>query len=62
MRNSLVEKTTSVTPRPDPEADRDSVAHRKTVGIAGGGQLALMMLEAAPAVGLETVVLDPDPD
>ncbi len=31
-----------------------------TVGIAGGGQLAQMMLEAATRLGLEVVVMDPD--
>ncbi|MGE0484835.1 MAG: 5-(carboxyamino)imidazole ribonucleotide synthase [Gammaproteobacteria bacterium] len=34
----------------------------RVVGIAGGGQLAQMMLPAAAALGLEVVVLDPDPD
>ncbi len=32
-----------------------------TLGIAGGGQLAQMMLPAAAALGLRVVVLDPDP-
>ena len=41
-------------PQPDTSAIR-------TVGIAGGGQLAQMMLPAAAALGLRAVVLDPDP-
>lgn len=32
------------------------------VGIIGGGQLARMMAEAAPALGLRITVLDPTPD
>lgn len=32
-----------------------------TIGIAGGGQLARMLVEAATTLGLRTVVLDPDP-
>lgn len=36
-----------------------SVRH---VGIVGGGQLARMMAEAAPALGLAITVLDPTPD
>jgi len=32
------------------------------VGIVGGGQLARMMAEAAPALGLTITVLDPTPD
>lgn len=31
-----------------------------TIGIAGGGQLARMLIEAAEELGLRTVVLDPD--
>ena len=34
---------------------------RQRVGIVGGGQLARMMAEAAPALGLELTVLDPTP-
>ncbi len=34
----------------------------ETVGIAGGGQLAQMMLPAAADLGLKVVVLDPDPN
>ena len=45
----------------DPAAH--SAAHNpiKTVGIVGGGQLARMMAEAAPALGLTIDVLDPEP-
>ena len=32
------------------------------VGIVGGGQLARMMAEAAPAIGLSITVLDPAPN
>ena len=32
------------------------------IGIVGGGQLARMMAEAAPALGLSITVLDPTPD
>lgn len=35
---------------------------RKTLGIVGGGQLALMLGEAARTLGIATVVLDPTPD
>ncbi|MEX2480148.1 MAG: 5-(carboxyamino)imidazole ribonucleotide synthase [Gammaproteobacteria bacterium] len=34
---------------------------RPVIGIAGGGQLAQMMLPAAARLGLDVVVLDPDP-
>ena len=34
----------------------------KAVGIAGGGQLALMMIPAARKLGLQVFVLDPDQD
>lgn len=34
---------------------------RRRVGIVGGGQLARMMAEAAPRLGLELTVLDPTP-
>ncbi|HRH24295.1 MAG TPA: 5-(carboxyamino)imidazole ribonucleotide synthase [Candidatus Paceibacterota bacterium] len=34
----------------------------KTLGIVGGGQLALMMAQAAKTLGIECVVLDPTPE
>lgn len=34
----------------------------KTLGIVGGGQLGLMMAEAAKRMGVEVVVLDPTPE
>ena len=35
---------------------------RKTIGIIGGGQLGLMIAEAARPMGIRTVCLDPAPD
>lgn len=34
----------------------------KTLGIVGGGQLGLMLAEAANTLGMQTIVLDPTPD
>lgn len=35
---------------------------QKTIGIIGGGQLGLMLIEEAHRLGARTVALDPDPD
>jgi 5-(carboxyamino)imidazole ribonucleotide synthase len=37
-------------------------ARKVTVGVAGGGQLAQMMLPAAAKLGLDMIALDPDPN
>ncbi len=42
-------------------ASKSPAEPRQRVGIVGGGQLARMMAEAAPALGLELTVLDPTP-
>ncbi len=34
----------------------------KPIGILGGGQLALMLSQAAHRLGFETIIFDPDPD
>jgi len=47
---------TSPPPRSDTAAAAVAV-----IGVAGGGQLARMMLPAAARLGLDVVVLDPDP-
>lgn len=39
-----------------------STANIRTIGIAGGGQLGLMLCEAAHALGLRVVILDPAAD
>ena len=38
----------------------DKVNENQSIGIVGGGQLALMMLPAARNLGYRIVVLDPD--
>ena len=38
------------------------MTERKTIGIIGGGQLGLMIAEAARPMGIRTVCLDPAPD
>lgn len=49
-----------MTPPPQGSAVAAPQPHR--VGIVGGGQLALMMAEAAPRLGAKVTVLDPTPD
>jgi len=44
----------------DPEHAGEPARKIRTIGIAGGGQLARMLVEAAGDLGLRTVVLDPD--
>ncbi|MFT4585755.1 MAG: 5-(carboxyamino)imidazole ribonucleotide synthase [Gammaproteobacteria bacterium] len=39
-----------------------NLAKKTTVGVAGGGQLAQMMVNAAHKLGIRMIVLDPDPD
>ena len=38
----------------------DELLEYKTVGIAGGGQLALMMIPPAKKFGFQVFILDPD--
>jgi 5-(carboxyamino)imidazole ribonucleotide synthase len=57
-----------IQPRPPAAADgnntrdhnREPAPRIGTIGIAGGGQLARMLVDAAARLGLRTVVLDPD--
>ncbi|MGR8920536.1 MAG: 5-(carboxyamino)imidazole ribonucleotide synthase [Gammaproteobacteria bacterium] len=48
--------------QPERPADASAAARPevRTVGVAGGGQLARMMVDAAAPLGLEIIVLDPD--
>jgi 5-(carboxyamino)imidazole ribonucleotide synthase len=56
----------SDTPDSDRTAKHESTTRNSakltTVGVAGGGQLAQMMANAAQHLDVRTVVLDPDPD
>lgn len=44
-----------------PPSSSPPASSRRRVGIVGGGQLARMMAEAAPRLGLDITVLDPTP-
>lgn len=52
----------SPSQRPEGRASADPVSNGvKTIGIAGGGQLGRMLADAAHALDLKVITLDPDP-